>query len=130
MGTSARGEVEKWLFHLVVRWRRRREELSHHLPLISYYHTLITTYHIYTLIELWIIKVLANCSLPLPLPLPGKIGNSLFIIHTHSRKTKRCYIWMNLWKREIENGERVRDRKRVDWVRGRCIGDIEEVRAA
>ena len=96
MGTSARGEVEKWLFHLLVRWRRRREELSHPLPLISYYHTLITTYHIYTLNELWIIKVLANCSLPLPLPLPlpGKIGNSLFIILTPAKPKGVIYEWI------------------------------------
>ena len=60
---------------------------TYHLLVIT---TLTTTYHIYTLIELWITKVLAaNCSLPLPLP--DKIGNSLY--YTQSRKTKRCAIY-------------------------------------
>ena len=64
---------------------------TYHLLVII---TLITTYHIYTLIELWIIKVLANCSLPLPLPLPGKIGNSLFIMHTPAKPKGVIYEWI------------------------------------
>ena len=65
---------------------------TYHLLVIT---TLTTTYHIYTLIELWITKVLAaNCSLPLP----DKIGNSLY--YTQSRKTKRCAIYEWICERE------------------------------
>ena len=89
---------EKWRsdFFTLLLGEREGEKNSvttYHLLVII---TLITTYHIYTLIELWIIKVLANCSLPLPLPLPlpGKIGNSLFIMHTPAKPKGVIYEWI------------------------------------